>query len=275
MNMRYRYLFFLFCFSLNAYITDVVVIGKEQKKIIFLYDYHVDDKNKSESQDAVFRQLFDKVNKKYKKNALIHLETTPGPHTQKEVATYIKNNKDERCATLIELQKALFAGEKHLYSFEIQSFESRTKEDIEYSIHVPYRIAFGKDEQKNELIKHVQSWMKSAICKTKRMLKGPSYLQLFTKKNEKAVTKIFLRNLNEVQLPEKAQDVYKISSVQVDITLLTHLLTAHHQLQIVVGGRDHVSLVADILKKYKGWQHIYTQSGDDASLWGPSLIKII
>lgn len=275
MNMRYRYLFFLVCFSLNAYITDVVVIGKEQKKIIFLYDYHVDDKSKSEPQEALCRQLFNKVNEKYGKNALIHLETTPGPHTQKEVATYIKNNKDERCASIIELQKALFAGEKHPYSFETQSFESRTKEDIYYSIHVPFRIAFGKNEPKNELIKQVQSWMKSAIQKIKRSLKDFSALGLFIKKDEQAVIKILSRNVKKVKLPEQALEVYKISSAHVDITLLTHLLTADHQLQIVIGGRDHVSLIADILRDYKGWQNIYTESGDCTSLWGPSLMEII
>ena len=117
--------------------------------------------------------------------------------------------------------------------------------------------------------------MKATITKTKNMLKEPGFLQLFAKKNRNAVVKKLSQNLKPVKLPEEAQEVYKISSVQVNITLLEHILQSNNQVQVVIGGRDHQLVVEDILKTFKEWQQVYAQKGDDASVWGDKLKELI
>jgi len=268
---KVSYLFLLSICSLKAYIQDVVVLKNGKRTIVFLHDYHWDDKNKSDAQEPVFKAFFNNLSK----NALVHLETTKGPHTQKEVETYTKNNKDESCATIFNLQQSMFAGKKHDHLFVTKSFEVRDKEDTKQSIHIPYRIFLKKSNPQKELIESVQNWMKATITKTKNMLKEPSFLQLFSKKDRKAVVKKLSQNLKQVKLPEKAEEVYKISSVQVDITLLEHILQSNNQVQVVIGGRDHQLVVQDLLKTFKEWQQVYAQKGDDASVWGHKLKELI
>ena len=260
----------LFC-TTHTYIKDVMVLQKEQQTIIFLCDYHWDDKEIADAQEPFFRKFFSQL----PTDALVHLETTPGPHNNKKIATYTKNNKDESCATIFHLQQALFAGKKHQYSFTKKSFEVRTKDDTKYGVQIPYRMAFGKNKPSKETVKEVHKWIKDTIHKTNYMLKNPGFVRLFDKQDIKAVVKKLSQHLKSVKLPQQAQEVYKISSVQVDITLLHHLLESENKIQVVIGGRDHLRVVAEILQEFKDYKKVYSEKGDDTSVWGQKLLTYI
>jgi hypothetical protein len=264
------YLVLLSVCSLKTYIKDVVILQHEKRKIVFLHDYHWDDKSTSDNQEQFFKRLFNTL----PKDALVHLETTEGPHTQEKNDLYIKNNKDESCTTIFGLQQAMFTGQKHGHSFATQSFEVRNKEDTKYGVHIPYRIVFGKSKARKKLIKDVNSWVKETIKKTKQILQAPDFRNLFSKKDVNSVIKNLSVNLKPVNLSKQAQEVYKISNVQVDIKLLQNILQADNQVQVIIGGRDHLLVVADILKTFKKWQQIYGKKGYDTSVWGQKIMEL-
>lgn len=267
------YIFLLNVTFLQSYIQDVVMLHNKNnnRTIIFLHDYHWDDKQTSGAQELFFKKFFSAL----PQNALFHLEITKGPHTQKEVEKYTKNNQDESCATIFHVQQALFAGKKHNYPFKTKSFEVRNKEDTKYGVFIPYQIAFEENKEKKEALQAVNNWMRKTINKTNRMFKAPLFSQFFNKKNIKKVVKKLSHNLKMFNLPDQIQQVYKVSSVQVDIALLTNILESDNKIQVVIGGRDHLLIVADILKTFKNWQEIYAAKGCDTSVWGNKLMEHI
>lgn len=267
-------LFFLSSF-LKGYIKDVLILKKGKNTIVFLQDYHWDDKKISDAQEQTMNRFFKKLSNNFGKDSIVHLETTPGPHSQQEIKRYIKNNKDESCQTIFALQKAMFSGTQHNYNFELKSFEVRSSNDIKKSIHIPYKIAFGKEKNNKTLLTQVNEWIVLNRRETKQLLTSSKFTQLLSKQKIKKITQLFLKKLTPLSLPDQIQEVYKLASVKVDITLLIQLVSSDKTVQVVIGGRDHIEHVSSLLIAFDDWEKTYFQKGHDSSLWEKGIIDNI